>query len=193
MKDRILMVLFVLILGTILTASLIAVDFYTTPVIETNEALRIKSSVLEALEIAYGAQEIEQTFAENVEEKSADGTVYYVSRSNEVAFQFEGAGLWGPISGVIALQPSMDELKGVTIISQEETPGLGGRISEPEYLGKFKGAPFAQGLRSVAPGKGSGSRDIDTITGATMTSDAFVGILNSELDRVVPAVKGGRP
>ena len=33
MKERLMMIVFVLVIGTILTASLISVDFYTTPVI----------------------------------------------------------------------------------------------------------------------------------------------------------------
>jgi Na+-transporting NADH:ubiquinone oxidoreductase subunit C len=185
-----MMIVFVLVIGTILTASLIAVDFYTTPVIEANEQLRTKTSILTALGIPFETEEAEEVFSSRVMEQSSGDTTYYVSKTRDLAFAFEGAGLWGPITGIIALKPDRRTLKAVTIIEQEETPGLGGRIAEPGYLALFEDRPFLPELRSTAPGKGGGPTDIDSITGATMTSDAFVGILNSELDRFLGAVGG---
>ena len=183
------MVVFVLVLGTILTVSLIAVDFVTDPVIARNEAVRVKSSVLAALAVPCEAADVESTFDSAVETRTADKVTYYVSRDGAMAVPFDGTGLWGPITGIIALNPDLETLKAVTIIAQEETPGLGGRISEPEYLGRFVGRKPR--LRATVPGKGGGPSDVDTISGATLTTKAFVDILNRELDLVLPALKGG--
>ena len=52
MKEKILMIVFVLILGTILTSSLVAVDKYTEPIIKKNELKRLRLSVMDALDIS---------------------------------------------------------------------------------------------------------------------------------------------
>ena len=46
-------------------------------------------------------------------------------------------------------------------------------------------------MRPVAAGKAVAPTDVEAITGATMTSNAFVGILNTELARFARGVKGG--
>jgi Na+-transporting NADH:ubiquinone oxidoreductase subunit C len=191
MKDKILMIVFVLVLGSILTAALVAVNFYTTPIIEKNEEIATKSSILKALNISFNQDTVEEIFADNVEEKQQDGTTYYIAKDKNIAFPYSGSGLWGPIEGIIAVQPDFETLKGITIIRQEETPGLGSRIGEAPYLAQFEGKGFSEGLKLVQPGRSSQDNEIDSITGATMTSDAFIAILNENLREVMPVIKQG--
>lgn len=191
MKDKILMIVFVLVLGSILTAALVAVNYFTTPVIEKNEEIATKSSILTALDIPFQQEEVEEVFADNVEQKQQDGTIYYLSKDADIAFPYTGAGLWGPIEGIIAIQPDYETLKGITIIRQEETPGLGSRITESAYLAQFQGKRFTEGLKLVQPGRSSRDNEIDSITGATMTSDAFISILNKNLQGAMPAILEG--
>jgi Na+-transporting NADH:ubiquinone oxidoreductase subunit C len=191
MKDKILMIVFVLVLGSILTAALVAVNYATTPVIVRNEEIATKSSILRALNIRFDPQSAEETFAGNVEEKQRNGTTYYVTKENTIAFPYSGSGLWGPIEGIIAIQPDFERLKGITIIRQEETPGLGSRITEAEYLAQFQGKRFGEGLKLVQPGRGSRDDEIDSITGATMTADAFISIINENLEEVMPVIREG--
>ncbi|MEE8591605.1 MAG: hypothetical protein V3T35_09810 [Spirochaetia bacterium] len=86
MKDKILMIVFVLVLGSILTAALMAVNFYTIPIIEKNEGIATKSSILKALNISFNQDNVEEIFAENVEEKQQEGTTYYVAKDSNIAF-----------------------------------------------------------------------------------------------------------
>jgi Na+-transporting NADH:ubiquinone oxidoreductase subunit C len=190
-KAKLLMIVFVLILGSILTASLIAVDHYTTPVIARNEEAKVMSGILQALDIPFAADTMVAVFNAQVEPLIAGGRPYYRAADGSIAFAFEGAGLWGPISGVIAVKENLDVLKGITIIRQEETPGLGGRITEESFLDQFRDRSFLPRLRAMAPGKSLGETDIDAITGATMTSDAFVGIINDQLREFLPLVREG--
>jgi len=191
MKDKILMIVFVLVLGSILTAALMAVNYLTTPVIEKNEEIAIKSSILKALNISFEPDEVEETFSNNVERRQQNGTTYYVAEDGDIAFPYSGSGLWGPIEGVIAIQPNFETLEGITISRQEETPGLGSRITEAEYLAQFEGKRFTEGLKLVQPGRSSADNEVDSITGATMTTDAFVKILNENLRETVPAIAEG--
>jgi Na+-transporting NADH:ubiquinone oxidoreductase subunit C len=191
MKDKILMIVFVLVLGSILTAALVAVNYVTTPVIEKNEEIATKSSILRALNIHFDPESVEETFAGNVEVRRRGGTTYYITKKDDIALPYAGSGLWGPIEGIIAVQPDLEHLKGITIIRQEETPGLGSRITEADYLAQFQGKRFTDGLETVQPGRSSRDNQIDSITGATMTSEAFISIINENLREVIPVIRQG--
>ncbi len=192
MKERLLMLVFVVVLGSVLTGALIAVNYYTAPMIEKNEEITIKSSVLQALGIGFAAEDLEHTFAENVQEQLTDGRTFYISSAQDIAFVYGGSGLWGPIQGVIAIRPDLKTLMGVTITRQEETPGLGSRISKEDYLNRFVGMTFVPQIMIVQPGRSVRDNEIDAITGATLTSNAFIAILNHQLDEHVSILKGGR-
>jgi Na+-transporting NADH:ubiquinone oxidoreductase subunit C len=190
-KDKILMIVFILVLGTILTSALVAVNYYTTPVIVKNEEIATKSSILRAFGISFDPSTVEEVFAGNVKKREQNGTTYYVAENGDIAFPYSGPGLWGPIEGIIAIQPDFQTLEGVTISRQEETPGLGSRITEPQYLAQFEGKRFTGGLKLVQPGRASADNEIDSITGATMTSDAFIKILNENIRKTVPEIADG--
>lgn len=192
MKDKLLMVLFVLVLGSILTTALVGVNSFTTPIIEKNEEVKLKSSVLDALEVTYTPENVEQTFANNVKVEEKAGTIYYISANGDYALPYEGSGLWGPIKGILAMNPNLTEIAGLTIMQQEETPGLGSRIAEAPYLAAFVGKLFSPALELVSPGKGGGNTQIDSISGATLSSKAFVEILNDEQQRYQDLLGGGR-
>ena len=181
MKEKLQMVVFVLVTGSILTAALIAVNYYTAPVIELNEQLTVRASVLDAIGIPYSPDELDSVFVENIETQQIGGQAFYVSGDEIVAFEFSGSGLWGPIDGVIAMDSDGERLWGISIIRQEETPGLGSRITEAAYLKQFAGKSAVRPLKSVQPGKAGAGNEIDAITGATMTSNAFVDIVNEQL------------
>lgn len=180
MKDKVSMILFVLALGSILTSALVAVDYYTAPRIGKNMAFKIKTRVLEALDIPFTKYNVEKVFSENIKEKVVEGTKFYTSKDGNVAFEFSGSGLWGPITGVIALVNDFQTIKGIAVIHQEETPGLGGRISEKEFLDSFKNKKIMPEIIVQPPGKSKGDNEVDGITGATLSSKAFEKILNSE-------------
>jgi Na+-transporting NADH:ubiquinone oxidoreductase subunit C len=191
MKDKIMMLVFVLVLGTILTGVLVAVNFYTTPVIHKNEQHELEVNVLKALGIPFGEGQVGETFARSVKAKESGGKTYYVADGSGLAFAYSGSGLWGPINGIVAINPDLSTLKGVTIIHQEETPGLGSRITEQSYLDQFRGKDFTAGLKLVPPGKSRKNNEIDAITGATLTPKAFLQILNTSLASEVPAIREG--
>jgi Na+-transporting NADH:ubiquinone oxidoreductase subunit C len=190
MKGKLLLVIFVLILGSVLTTALVGVNSFTAPKIEKNAEIKLKSSVLEALEIPYVIEDVEQTFANNVKPAEIGEVTYFISANGDYALLYEGAGLWGPIKGIIAMNPDLVSISGLTIMQQEETPGLGSRIADDEYLAAFIGKRFTPVLDIVAPGKGGGESQIDSISGATLSSKAFVEILNSERERYRAAFGG---
>lgn len=191
MKEKISMIVFVLILGSVLTTALVAVDHYTDPRIKKNQAFKIKTRVLEALDIAYTKDNLEEKFLNNVEEKKIEEKSFYVSQDGSIAFEITGSGLWGRISGVLAVSsPDLETIKGITITHQEETPGLGGRIVEDEFLNGFKGKKLLPALTILpANKKAVGENEVDGITGATLTGKAFETILNTEAKKYLPLLR----
>jgi len=81
-------------------------------------------------------------------------------------------------------------IKGLRILENQETPGLGSRINEvrpgenePYFLRQFKGK-FAG---TVAVNKG-----IDAITGATISSKAVTDAVNKSVTEFLDKIKGRR-
>ena len=83
------------------------------------------------------------------------------------AFLAVGKGYGGDIDILIGLEDETT-IKGITIISQSETPGLGSRIAESSFASKFAGV----NIDEVALKQDGGQ--IDAITGATISSRAVV-------------------
>ncbi|HDQ13764.1 MAG TPA: FMN-binding protein [Sediminispirochaeta sp.] len=180
LKEKINMILFVVILGTILSSSLVLMDGYTKPIIERNKTVELKSSVLDALSISYEVERIDAVFAEHVDAMDLQGRTVYLTAEGVFALPYDGSGLWGPITGILAVNPREDRIVGLTIMHQEETPGLGSRIAEPEYLKHFVDKRFEPDLKLTSPGGDNAVNEVDSIAGATISSNAFVKLLNEE-------------
>ena len=191
MKAKLSMIVFVIVLGTVLTSALVAVDNFTAPRIARNERTKLQMSILSALGIESTKQDAESVFAANVKSVAGPESGVFRSLSGDYAFAIEGPGLWGPIEGIVALLPVLKTVKGITILRQEETPGLGSRIAEKEYLDTFKGKRLLPKIEMVAAGKAVGDNQVEAITGATLSCRAFEAILNSEIPPLVDKVGRG--
>ncbi len=66
------------------------------------------------------------------------------------------------------------EVLGVSIINQNETPGLGATISQKEFLVQFKGKDTSSPMEI--------SRDVDAISGATRSSKAVTSGVKEALE-----------
>lgn len=181
MKDKIFMVVFILVLGSFWTTALVVVDSYTKPRIEKYAAEKLRKSILGAFDIPYEGKDIGTIFKGNIEVIEKQGkTVYRTKNEGAVAFKIAGSGSQGPLSGVLALQADLRTIKGITIVSQVETPGLGDRVLEKANLDKFKGKKMVPALRILATGGAAQENEVDGISGATLTCKAFERILNTQ-------------
>jgi len=182
MKDKLpVLILFIVLLGSFFTGVMILLDHHTAPMIEKIERVNLKKSVMDVLDIPYAEKDIEKLFEEAVTARNIGNQVFYVSDTGNVIFPFEGPGLWGSISGIVALEPDGDTIKGINILHHEETPGLGGRIEEPGFLNTLKGKKVLSEIKIVPAGKSKGANAVDAITAATLTSKAFAEILNNDV------------
>jgi len=98
------------------------------------------------------------------------------------AFLAVGKGYGGDIDILIGLEDETT-IKGITIISQSETPGLGSRIAESSFASKFAGL----NIGDVALKQDDGQ--IDAITGATISSRAVVDAVRTTVMEKVQSLK----
>lgn len=75
------------------------------------------------------------------------------------------------------------KIKGVTILSQQETPGLGDRASKPDFLNQFPGKGVEQ--LKLLKGVPQGDDHITAITGATITSRAVTEGVEKAIKEVI--------
>ncbi len=96
-----------------------------------------------------------------------------------------GQGYADKIDLLIGVDPEVKNLTGLFILDQKETPGLGNKITFPEWRRQFVGKPTARPL-VVTKGTPADGATIDAITGATISSRSVTRIVN----QVMAAAKG---
>lgn len=94
-------------------------------------------------------------------------TIYSDGDQLGYAFLAIGKGYGGDINILVGLSDETT-IKGITIVSQTETPGLGTRIAEPAFTDQFAGLA----INEVALSRDGGQ--IDAITSSTISSSAVV-------------------
>jgi len=109
-------------------------------------------------------------------------TIYSNGAGVGYAFLAVGKGYGGDIDILIGLEDETT-IKGITIISQSETPGLGSRIAESSFASKFAGL----NIGDVALKQDGGQ--IDAITGATISSGAVVDAVRTTAMEKVKSLK----
>ncbi|RCK79550.1 MAG: Na(+)-translocating NADH-quinone reductase subunit C [Candidatus Ozemobacter sibiricus] len=108
-----------------------------------------------------------------------------------LVFPFAGQGFWDAIRGYVAIDAGSRRIAGIVFTEHAETPGLGGRISEPGFAARFQGKPLDQPapdgrrLRLVSEGSAAQPTEIDGLTGASETTRAVERIINRTADLII--------
>jgi electron transport complex protein RnfG len=111
-------------------------------------------------------------------------TVYSDGTKLGYAFLAIGKGYGGDINILVGLSDETT-VKGIKIVSQEETPGLGTRITEPSFTDQFAGIDINDVTLSRDGGK------VDAITGSTISSSAVVEVVRNTALEKVKQLEGG--
>ena len=108
-------------------------------------------------------------------------------RRTGVAVTAQEPGFQEELSLMIGFEPETGSLIGIKVLDQKETPGLGDKIeTDSGFRGQFAGrvTPL-RGVKGRAP---TGPGEVQTITGATISSRAVVRIINNAVARWRPLV-----
>lgn len=177
------MIVFMLILGLVAAALLGGLGSYTKPLVEKNKELRTMQKVLESINVDYSSDNLTKVFKEKIKVVNKGKYKFYKTKEGKVAFKFEGEGIWAPIIGFAALDSNMETLEGISIMSQGETPGLGGRITEDWFLNQFKGLKRNPKIVVLKASKTADDpNEVDGIAGATLSGKALQKILNKNIE-----------
>jgi electron transport complex protein RnfG len=165
-------IIFITVVALISVALVTATDSITRDKIEEQEEQQIQSMLEEMF-----PSMSEYTFEDDIY------TIYSDGAGVGYAFLAVGKGYGGDIKILIGLEDETT-IKGITIISQSETPGLGSRIAESSFASKFAGL----NVDDVALEQDGGQ--IDAITGATRSSGAVADAVRTTAIEKIRSLKG---
>lgn len=103
--------------------------------------------------------------------------VFVIDRKISV-IPMKGKGLWGSISGYLAIDRD-GTIVGANFDHESETPGLGGEITTEKFQSQFRGKSIRENGQLVPI-------EFDAITGATKTSNGVKEMIDKTLERYKP-------
>lgn len=172
------------------SVGLLSGSFLATVGMLTKEriALNIQREIEEAIvHVIPGTVSSEKLYEEK------DLTIYGGKNEDGTLIGFgilaSGVGFQDRISLMLGTNMSLTRTKKLRIIEQRETPGLGAKIEDEETFLIFwenKDCSESLSLRkpAVKTPEELSSMEINTITGATISSESVLKIVNSSLERV---------
>ncbi|HAK45553.1 MAG TPA: FMN-binding protein [Spirochaeta sp.] len=192
-SERIKPVIIMAVITIICIALVSGIHLSTQDLVIANEGLVLKKAVLfsAGVNLPEANSEINSLYDDRVEQK---GDVFIVSGSSggiaAYAFIAAGPGLWGEIEAVTAFKADLKTFAGVDFIKQNETPGLGARITEDWFREQLRDRqpPLVMNPEGT---ESSDAAEIDAITGASRTSEFVLSIFNDAGVRAAELKKEG--
>ena len=179
------MLLVLTVIGAVSGGILAGVFHVADPLIQANREKELKEAIFvvlpEAKDYKILEKGIDKTKVIVYQGLDADG------RPVGLAFIADGGGFQGNIRIMVGLSVDYLKLKGIKVLEQNETPGLGNRIKEPAFEGQFKGLEIKPKVEYIKYRKPEKPNQITAITGATISSDAVVKNINNAVEKVLKA------
>lgn len=211
MKNRLFSIIYMFVLTLFFASAVSAVKVFTEEKVETSQRVKLQRVILGVLGFPgtdkMADRDLVQLFdrsVKRIEVKDKSIHVGYFEDGQTIrgfAFPVGGPGFWGPISGMIAVDPSATKVLGISFYRHSETPGLGARITERSFTRQFEGLrihPLEKNKKIFylkPQGTGGAPNELDAVTGATGTSRAVEAFVNQDLDRFLRefsvSIKGG--
>ena len=161
------------------------------PMQDANVALDVKKQILYSLNIRdLDGAEAEAKYAEVVKEEkeSESGQKGYecqIDGKDILVVSLKGMGLWGGISGYLAIDPE-GKVYGAYFNHDSETAGLGAEIKDSQewqerFIGKQIWDEQGNVVLSVVKKVDNPATQVDCVTGATLTSNGVDAMLKDGL------------
>ncbi|MFP4112864.1 MAG: FMN-binding protein [Spirochaetota bacterium] len=161
------------------------------------------SPLIEANRIAALNESLSAIFAEpgtdpsglKFDELDSDGPTIYrgTTAAGELlgyAVRLQTQGYGGPIGLLVGLSTDLETIRGIEVVEQTETPGLGGNITNEPFKQQFAGLSAEQAITYVKNVEPNPDRnEVQAISGATITSRAVVSGINATLDEAIAIIE----
>ena len=198
-ETRVYPVIFMLII-TIIFIGILA-TFYQLSLDKVTQyrEIQLKKMVLRVFELP--TKNIETDFPRYITRLELEELSYYEAKSDSIllgyCFPISGSGLWGTIQALLAVTPDFGQIINLEIVNQNETPGLGGRITENWFKEQFKGKILFDNniIRSfvlITENEIRENNEINQITGATASSKAVIDMIYKNVKKYSPELRAVR-
>lgn len=192
-------IIFMALLTAIFTLILSYLNYSTADKIALLNGADLQKKILYVFDIELSsdeAEDVKRVFDEKIESDEIDDEIIYTFKEDgEVkgyAFPATGPGLWGTINAYVGITTDYSELLGLEFITQDETPGLGGRITEDWYKEQFRGINLTDTVdNSYVKYRPASGGNVDAIAGATLTSQSVSNLVNKDLYNFINERKEG--
>lgn len=163
MSNKLYPIFFLTIVVLIAVALLMGLNFITEPRIIDEREARLRAM-------------LEETFSEMTDFRLEDDLYIILEENEKIGYSFvtTGTGYGGDINILVSLETDFS-IKNVSIINQTETPGLGDRITSPEFTDMFQGLEAEEVALAEQGGK------VDAISGATVSSEAVTEAIRESM------------
>lgn len=168
----------------------------TSVIIEENQARALESSVFEVLPgtsqvniIRRSADELGVDDTKEMREKEQKTSLIYqgLNDAGQVlgyAFVGEGNGYGGTVRVLVGVDEKSNQILNLKVLEHTETPGLGSKIEEEGFRKQFVGKKVEDPIKL--------GQDIDSISGATVSSRAVTEAVRQGFDDTTAVYKGGK-
>lgn len=183
---------------------IVGVHRWTEPMIRENKARALREAVFEVLPGAGSMQRWEWSggglapaAGDGAAGEGPEASVYAgFGEAGELvgwAIPAAGAGYQDTIRLLYGYDPERREIVGMRVLESRETPGLGDRIiKDRDFVAEFEGLAVEPPIEAVKEG-GDAPNQVDSITGATISAEAVVEIINAGNDVWLDRLPEGAP
>lgn len=171
MKEMIRYGLILALICVVASASLAAVNSFTKPRIIAQAKSEEEGSLKDVLPEGVNFEPV----------KSGNDIIYYKAYNKNgqligAAFKAQGKGYSSTIETMVGMSGE-GKILVIKILNQNETPGLGARVTEPDFTARFSDKNI-QNLN-----------DVQAITGATISSRAVINSVASKAKEIQELLK----
>ena len=190
--------------GALAGLLIVMVNQHTKPIIDKYKAEQLQKAVYEVLPGTdrYNTYYlVDSALSLALPEGAMESEYKRIYVGYDAAGQLSGVAISRGESGfqdiimiIFGVNPNSGKLMGMKVLDSKETPGLGDKIfKDMTYVNQFFAGPETP-LIPVKPGTGKGlPGEIDTITGATISSKKLIEIINHALEEWGPYMDQGIP
>lgn len=192
------------IAGALAGLLIVVVNQHTKPIIDKYKAEQLQIAVYEVLP---GVERyttyylVDDALSISLPEGAKESEYKRIYVGYDASGQIGGVAISRGESGfqdvvmvIFGFDPANGKLKGMKVLDSKETPGLGDKIFKDQwFVDQFFADPETP-LVGVKIGAGKGQpNEIDTITGATISSKVVIDIINHGLEEWQPIIDRGIP
>ena len=159
--DFVMPIVVLMLICLVMSGLLAGTNFITADIIAAGDAQRAEQARIEALPAADGFELLDAALPEG----STVTEVYKATNGAGYVFMLEttGYGAKGSLQIICSIDAD-GKIVDTNTLAHDETPGLGTKITEEAFRSQF-------------PGKDAAMEGVDTISGATITSSAYVNAI----------------